>query len=98
MQDVRRTCSRQCEDCGSPPADSTCRFAQRYETLYEEWGRPRVLQERGWTREHFESLEKSQKPLDFKRASADHRVVNNSDINALRQQLEDVFGRILSGS
>ena len=69
-------------------------FVDADETTRQE----RVCRERGWTREHVEALEKAQKPLDFKRSSADHRVVNNSDIDALRRQLEDVFHRILSGA
>lgn len=60
--------------------------------------RERVLRERGWTAPQLERLEKTQKPLDFKRTSADYRVVNNSDRDALRPQVEDVFSRILSGS
>jgi dephospho-CoA kinase len=58
----------------------------------------RVGRERGWPPDQLEALEKSQKPLDFKRTSADYRVDNNSDIDALRRQLEDVFHRILSGA
>jgi len=64
----------------------------------EDVRRERVCRKRGWTREHLVALEKTQKPLDFKRANADYRVVNNSDINALRRQLEDVFHRILAGT
>jgi dephospho-CoA kinase len=58
----------------------------------------RVLRDRGWTAQELERLEKAQKPLDFKRNSADHRVVNNSDRDALRPQVEAVFSRILSGA
>ncbi len=58
--------------------------------------RQRVLSERGWPAEQLERLEKTQKPLDFKRGSADYRVVNNSDRDALRREVESVFSRILS--
>ncbi len=58
----------------------------------------RVLRERGWTADELAKLEKAQKPLDFKRASADHRVVNNSDTDALRRRVEGVFSQILPGA
>jgi dephospho-CoA kinase len=57
----------------------------------------RILSERGWPAGQLERLEKTQKSLDFKRGSADYRVVNNSDRDALRQEVEAVFSRILSG-
>jgi len=60
--------------------------------------RERVARERGWSPEELRRLEETQKPLDFKRASADYRVVNNSDRDALRSQVERVFSQILSGS
>jgi dephospho-CoA kinase len=58
----------------------------------------RVMQDRGWTPEDLERLEKSQKPLDYKRDRADYRVVNNSDNQGLRRQVSDIFSRILSGN
>ncbi len=58
----------------------------------------RVCQRRGWGVEDLERLEKLQNPLDLKRASADYTVENNSDMNALRQQVAEVFSRILSGA
>jgi dephospho-CoA kinase len=57
----------------------------------------RVARDRGWTAEDLVRLEKSQKPLDFKRRRADYRVVNNSDIDVLRERVKDVFSEILSG-
>lgn len=63
----------------------------------EEVRRSRVARERGWTADDLHRLEAAQKPLDMKRARADHTVVNNSDIGGLRRQVEDVFSRILSG-
>jgi len=58
----------------------------------------RVSCQRGWTAEDLEGFERLQKPLDFKRENADYTVVNNSDIDDLRRQAEDVFSRILSGA
>lgn len=58
----------------------------------------RVMRDRGWKPEDLERLEKSQKPLDYKRDRADYRVVNNSDNQGLRRQVSDIFSRILSGN
>lgn len=52
---------------------------------------------RDWSRDDFERMENSQKPLDFKKARADYIIENNSDTHELRRQVEDVFSRILSG-
>jgi len=57
----------------------------------------RSSQSKAWTADDLQRFEKSQKPLDLKRNSADYKVVNNSDIDGLRRQVEDVFSRILSG-
>ncbi len=56
----------------------------------------RVGRQRGWSPEELRTLEKTQKPLDFKRQKADY-VVNNSDNDDLSRQVEDVFSAILSG-
>jgi dephospho-CoA kinase len=58
----------------------------------------RVMRDRAWTAEDLDRLEKSQKPLDFKRERADYIVVNNSDMEDLRRQVSDVFSHILSGN
>ena len=58
----------------------------------------RVKGERGWSPEELRRLEKTQKPLDFKKNSADHRVTNNSDMDSLRCEVQAVFSRILSGA
>lgn len=58
----------------------------------------RVQRERSWTQEDLERFEKAQKPLDFKRERADYIVDNNSDMDAVRRQVEDVFSRILSAA
>lgn len=60
--------------------------------------RERVARERGWTGQDLERFEKSQEPLDFKRKNADYIVVNNSDLDSLRQQVADVLSQILTGS
>lgn len=56
------------------------------------------VRQRGWSEADLRAFEKTQKPLDFKRDSADHRVENNSDVDALRQQVAGIFSRILSGA
>lgn len=58
----------------------------------------RVRRERGWTEEDLERFENLQKPLDFKRQRADYIVENNSDIDAVRREVERVFSRILSAA
>jgi dephospho-CoA kinase len=64
----------------------------------DEGARINRVRQRGWSDSDLRAFEKTQKPLDFKRASADYRVENNSDIGALRQCVEGVFSRILSGA
>lgn len=58
----------------------------------------RVQRDRGWAAEDLDRLERSQKPLDFKRERADYTVANNSGIEDLRRQVNDTFSRILSGN
>lgn len=58
----------------------------------------RVVRDRHWTRVDWERFEKSQQPLDIKRELADYIVDNNSDIDALRRQVEGVFSRILTAA
>lgn len=58
----------------------------------------RVRVTRGWSREELERREKFQRPLDFKRARADHVCINNSDLGTLRQTVEAIFSRIVSGT
>jgi dephospho-CoA kinase len=55
----------------------------------------RVQRTRGWSAEEWERREKLQGPLDKKKAQADHSVVNNSDEDALRQQVVRFFNRLL---
>ncbi|HOW71328.1 MAG TPA: dephospho-CoA kinase [Phycisphaerae bacterium] len=57
----------------------------------------RVRRSRGWDLRDLARMQASQKPLDFKRNRADYTVENNSDIDDLRRQVEEVFSRILSG-
>jgi dephospho-CoA kinase len=57
---------------------------------------PRSEKTRHWTKEEIEQREKTQQPLDMKRARADHICDNNSTLAALRTQLERVFSQIVS--
>lgn len=57
----------------------------------------RVARERGWSADDLRQLEKSQKPLDFKKQMSDY-VINNSDNDDLRSKVESVFSKILAGS
>lgn len=56
----------------------------------------RVCERRGWTAEELDRRENCQRPLEFKRASADYVVVNNSDVASLAAQVEQVLRHILS--
>jgi dephospho-CoA kinase len=58
----------------------------------------RVRASRGWSPEELERREKLQRPLDFKKARADHICVNNSDLGALRRTVEAIYSRIVSGA
>lgn len=58
----------------------------------------RVMKDRAWTSEDLDRLEKSQKPLDFKKERADYIIVNNSDMEGLRRRVSDFFLHILSGN
>jgi dephospho-CoA kinase len=56
----------------------------------------RVQRSRGWSEAEVDRRESQQKPLDYKKALADHVVTNNSDIDALRLQVERVFSSVLA--
>ena len=56
----------------------------------------RMAASRGWTEEEVTRRENSQIPLDKKEANADHVVVNNSGIDELRSQVENVFTSVLA--
>lgn len=56
----------------------------------------RVRRSRGWSEAEVDRRESFQKPLDYKRANADYVVANNSDIDALRLQVERVFSSVLA--
>ncbi len=51
----------------------------------------RVAAARGWTGAELDKREKLLKPLDMKKAIADHLVVNHSNIHDLRSSVERVF-------
>ena len=57
----------------------------------------RVMGIRGWTELQFCKREAMQKSVDEKEASADYVVKNNSNLGALRSQVEQVFSSILKG-
>ena len=56
----------------------------------------RVMETRGWSLDEWRRREKMQKPLDGKRAGADHIVENSSSVSDLRQRVKDVFSAITS--
>ena len=56
----------------------------------------RLAETRGWTEKTLQKRETLLKPLDMKRALADHVVVNHSSIAALRSQVERVFSSVLA--
>jgi dephospho-CoA kinase len=51
---------------------------------------------RNWPPGELARREKTQQPLDMKRARADYTVDNNSTLAALRRQVEGVFAQIVS--
>lgn len=55
----------------------------------------RVAQTRQWNEKELTKRENLQKPLDMKRAKADHVVVNQFGLEALRHQIEHVFSSVL---
>ena len=55
----------------------------------------RVATSRRWSPEELGRREKLQKPLDFKRANADYRVVNSSGIDDLRPQVVHLLNQAL---
>ncbi len=58
----------------------------------------RVARDRGWSRGDLERFQAAQESLDSKRDRADYIVRNNSDRDALRREVADVFSRILAAS
>ena len=56
----------------------------------------RVAADRGWSPESWSQREKSQEPLDSKRAKADHIVVNNSGLDDLRSKVERLLTELLA--
>ena len=61
-----------------------------------EQRRDRSEKRRGWPRGDLERREKSQHPLDMKRARADYVCQNNSSLSDLQQQVELIVEKILS--
>ncbi len=58
----------------------------------------RVIASRGWDSTELERREKLQIPLDTKRKGSDYLVENNSDTDALRQQVDTIFRQIIAAS
>lgn len=56
----------------------------------------RVRAQRGWPAEELARREKLQKPLDSKRARADHTVVNDSGLDNLRHRVEELLSELLN--
>ena len=56
----------------------------------------RVSESRNWTEEELKRRENLQKPLNMKKASADHVISNYTDIEELRSQVERVFSSVLA--
>lgn len=56
----------------------------------------RVQTHRGWDEDELQRRENLQKPLDNKRRMSDYIVVNNSDIDALRQRLKAIYQLVTS--
>ncbi len=61
-----------------------------------ECRRERSEKHRNWSAEEVLRREKSQQPLDMKRARADYTCDNNSSLEALRIQIERLFAQIVS--
>ena len=60
--------------------------------------RDRVRENRGWDEAAWAGREKTQFSLDKKASRCEYTVDNSSDIPHLRQQVEEVFHRILAAS
>ena len=58
--------------------------------------RERSEKHKGWPKGELERREKSQHPLDMKRARADYVCQNNSSLSDLQQQVEHIVNNILS--
>ena len=58
--------------------------------------RERSEKHRGWPQGELERREKSQHPLDMKRARADYVCQNNSSLSDLQQQVDHIVNSILS--
>jgi len=56
----------------------------------------RVMAQRSWPRGELARREKLQKPLDSKKAAADHIVVNNSGLEGLRRRVERLLSELLN--
>ncbi len=64
----------------------------------EETRKSRSENSNKWPKGELERREKSQQPLDIKRARADYVCENNSGTASLRKQVEGVFAQIVSAA
>ncbi|MCP4594473.1 MAG: dephospho-CoA kinase [bacterium] len=55
----------------------------------------RVASSRSWTENELDRREKLQKALDYKQASADDMIINNSDIDDLREHVARLLHQLL---
>ncbi len=58
----------------------------------------RVLLSRGWAKEELSRREKSQMPLDKKRAISDYVLVNATSADSTRAQVRELLPRIVAGA
>jgi dephospho-CoA kinase len=58
----------------------------------------RLWRSRGWDAAELARREKSQMPLDKKRAMSDYVVVNTADAGSIRVQIRELLTRILAGA
>lgn len=56
----------------------------------------RARRHRGWDHQELSRRENLQNPLDKKKLRSDHIIVNNSDIEALRQRVRTVYQQVTS--
>ena len=67
-----------------------------YVEANEDNRRQRSEKDRQWPPGELARREKNQESLDNKRSRADHVCVNNSTPDALRQQVQDIYSKILT--
>ncbi len=61
----------------------------------ESTRRRRTRSQKGWSRDEWKQRENLQFSLDIKRDMCDYIIVSSSDVSHLRQQVSDIFNRII---